>query len=198
MRFKILSSWTVAVFLFSAIPLFAQVVPQAREGHFPFSAGAGLSSYNVDWGHGRMLGGTLWGDWYPGFVPSYLRGIGVEFEARDISLNRSSTQSSNFREDTIGGGILYTWRRSSRLSPYGKYLVSFGSIDFSTTPPYTHDTRTVTAPGLGVEYRLFSSFRARADYEYQFWPDFPVSSRTLHPQGFTVGAMYDFRGFHGR
>jgi hypothetical protein len=37
----------------------------------------------------------------------------------------------------------------------------------------------------------------RGDYEYQSWPDIaiyrPNSTHILDPQGFTIGAMYDFR-----
>lgn len=191
MRFKIALSPILAVSLLTAVaPIFSQVAPQAHEGRLPFSVGAGVSTFDVDWGHGRMLGGTLWADWHPGMLPSFLNGLGLEIEARDISLDRGD-KPSNYREDTAGGGPIYTWRRYRNFRPYGKYLIQFGSIDFRVSnPAYTHDTRTVSAPGLGFEFRLFKNIWARADYEYQFWPS--LLGGTADPQGFTFGASYDF------
>ncbi|MGA9425696.1 MAG: hypothetical protein WBV33_11520, partial [Terracidiphilus sp.] len=122
----------------------------------------------------------------------------LEVEARDISLNHSSSQPSNFRQDTVGGGIIYSWPHYARLRPYGKFLMSYGSIDFLTPlfPTYTHDTRTVLAPGLGFDYRVYGPLLVRVDYEYQFWQQ--LFSGTLEPQGFTVGAAYAFGSGIGR
>ncbi len=78
----------------AAIPIFSQVVPQAQEGLWPFSVDAGVSTFDVDWGHGRMLGGTLWADWHPNRIRSLLDGLGLEIEARDISLNRGDEPSN--------------------------------------------------------------------------------------------------------
>lgn len=58
-------------------------------------------------------------------------------------------------------------------------------------PHYTHDTRDVFASGGGLNYRLVHQLWVRADYEYQMWPD--LFKKTLEPQGFTLGASYDFR-----
>jgi opacity protein-like surface antigen len=185
-----------AVLAAATVSAFSQVVPAATEGGLPFSAGGGLSSYDVDWGHGRMLGGTLWFDYTPGFVPTVLRGIGIEAEARDISFDRG-THTSNFRQDTAGGGPIYTWHHYRNFYPYGKALLEFGSIDFQVgNPTYTHDTRTVLATGGGVETRVYHHVWVRADYEYQFWQTL-IGGR-LDPQGFTLGVKYDFRAFHPR
>jgi len=184
------------ILLIAAVPSFPQVVPSAHEDRLSFSVGAGASSFDVDWGHGRMLGGTLWADWHPGKVPSFLNGIGLEIEARDISLDRG-THPSNYREDTAGGGPIYTWRHYRNFHPYGKFLLQFGSMDFKIpNSTYTHDTRTIYAPGLGLEYRVFENIWARADYEYQRWPN--LLGGTPDPQGFTVGASYDFGHRHRR
>jgi opacity protein-like surface antigen len=64
-------------------------------------------------------------------------------------------------------------------------------MDFRTSDPtYSHDNRVVYAPGLGLEFRVFQNVWARADYEYQVWPD--LFGQTSDPQGFTFGASYDF------
>jgi opacity protein-like surface antigen len=212
MRFKlfVLSILTVSLFA-AAFPAFSQVVPAATSGgHWPLSVGIGPSSYDVDWGHGRMYGGTIWVDYYPGMLPSILHGLGVEAEARDISLDRHEdphqqypnwSEQANTREDTAGGGVIYTWRHFRNFHPYGKFLISFGSVDFITglthaTSTYTHDTRTLKAPGLGFEYRIYHQFWARADYEYQDWGT--LLGKTLNPQGFTVGVAYNFSHFSHR
>jgi opacity protein-like surface antigen len=171
---------------------FPQTGPSATEGGVPLAVGGGVSYWDVDWGHSRMEGGTLWADYYPNRVPSILRGIGLEAEARDVSFNRGD-KPSNFRHDTAGGGVIYAWRHYPNFYPYGKFVMGLASIDFQIPqiPTYTHDTRTFMAPGLGLEYRVYRHVWARADYEYQFWEKF--AGNTPNPQGFTVGAMYDFR-----
>jgi len=175
-----------------ASPGFSQVVSPVSENGFPISVGGGFSYWDVDWGVTKMEGGTLWADWQP----SYLRGFGVEAEGRDISLDRGYAQN-NFREATAGGGVIYAWDRYRDFRPYAKYLVSFGGINFDFYNPalsfYTHDTRTVTAPGFGLEARAYKHLWARVDYEYQFWPDLFGTNKVLNPQGLTFGLMYDFR-----
>jgi opacity protein-like surface antigen len=190
-----------ALLLCAELPLMAQTAPAAVSGgNQHLEAGAGLSDFDVDWGHGRMLGGTLWVDWSYNQVPSFLRGVGIEAEWRDISLNRSSTQPPNYRLDTIGGGVIYTLRRYGNFEPYGKFLLDYGGIDWNNPEPeFDHETRTVFAPGLGLKYLIHGNILVRVDYEYQFWPNIaPMSSGThiLDPQGFTIGVMYDLTGLY--
>jgi opacity protein-like surface antigen len=181
-----------------SLPLLSQTAPSATEVGLPLAVGAGFSNYDVDWGHGRMDGTTLWMDYMLKPVPSLLHGIGIEAEARDISLNRGN-QPSNFRLDTAGGGVIYKWPHYRNFHPYGKFIVNYGSIDFSgipNFPNYKHDSRTIYAVGGGLEYRAFRHIWVRADYEYQAWPN--LLSNTLDPQGFTAGAAYDFSLVHSR
>jgi hypothetical protein len=192
MRLKIYFALLLAALPFCAAHvLLAQAAPAARDGSLPLAIGGGLSSYDVDWGSGRMLGGTVWADYTPSWLPARLRGLGVEAEARDISLEHSPSQPSNFREATMGGGPIYTWRHFRNFHPYGKGIASFGIINFG--PPnssYNYDSRTVLSAGVGFEYRVYRNVWARADYEYQDWPQ--LFGHILDPQGFTVGASYHF------
>lgn len=197
MRFKhygwFLLAFSVLVFSKAGI---SQVVPQANAGSgLAIKLGAGVSSFDVDWGHGRMLGGTLWADWHPKQISGKLYGLGIEAEARDISFNRSPSQV-NFRQDTAGGGVIYNWPHYRKFRPYGKFLVSFGSMDFKIRTPYSHDTRVVFAPGVGFDYRMWGPIWFRADYEYQFWET--LLGHTPDPQGFTLGAAYAFGSRRGR
>jgi hypothetical protein len=191
-------SLTVILILSSIHPAFSQTVPSAYEGSLPFTAGAGASNFNVDWGKTRMYGVTLWGDWHPGTLPNFLRGLGVEMEARDISFDRNKDVTPNFRMDTFGGGLIYTWHHFRYIRPYGKGLISLGSFDFNDkkTSNFNHNTELEFSPGLGLEFRTLPHFWVRADYEYQIWQ--PIFGKTPDPQGFTLGAVYDFGTFHRR
>jgi hypothetical protein len=158
-----------------------------------------------------MEGVTLWIDWIPRLPgPSFLRGIGVEVEGRDINYGLPASLSdaelhdtgTNMRQDTGLGGVIYTVRRYSRVHPYGKAMAGLGSIDFPPLPAspawYRHDDRTITAFGAGADIRAWRSLWVRADWEYQFWPGLFGSSHALTPTGITIGAVYDFRGVHRR
>lgn len=192
-----------ALFVGSAYLSFAQVVPSASENRLPLAVGAGLSSFNPDWAHGRMLGGTLWADYTPNWVPQRLHGIGLEVEARDLNYHRSPSQPANLREDIASGGVIYSWRHFHNFRPYGKFLMGFGNTDYEgKTLVRGHDSRTITSLGGGAEFRVFRHVWVRADYEYQSWPDFfkhtAAPSGRLNPQGFTLGAMYNFNRPHFR
>jgi Outer membrane protein beta-barrel domain len=197
MKWSTLLSAIIATALFTAIsPAYSQTDPAAYMGQLPFTLGTGASNFDVDWGQSRMYGITAWAQWRPGTLPHILDGLGLDIEGRDINYGRPSTLPSNFRMDTLTGGPMYTWHRFRNIQPYGKFLIGLGSIDFtSSNPYYKHDTRTIYAPGGGVQYRLVRHIWVRGDYEYQMWPQLFGNNKTLDPQGFTVGVSYDFRSF---
>jgi opacity protein-like surface antigen len=201
----------VIPFLGVAFSVHAQSAPSAIEIQFPFAIGAGFSGYNPDYGHGHILGGTLWIDYFPRRVPSVLRGIGVEAEARDLNYGRSPALPGNLRQDTAEGGLIYSWPHFRAFRPYGKLSCGYGNADAESTKGVRfHDSRTIFSGGGGFEYRVFPTLSLRADYEYQVWPDFfkhpatvnpPQPARPsglLNPQGFTLGAVYHFSRPHFR
>lgn len=177
----------------AAFPLYAQVAPEATRAGLPLTVGVGFSNFDTDW-NGYLSGPMFWVDWNIYQLPASLQGFGIELEGRDLNYVRTGGVP-NLRQDTAGGGPIYTVRRYRRFQPYGKFLVSLGSIDFTIQgfPNYTHDTRTVLAPGGGFNYRVLQNVWVRGDYEYQFWPDLG-HGHTLNPRGVTVGVAYDFRG----
>jgi len=75
-------------------------------------------------------------------------------------------------------------------------MYGYASIDFPPFGSYSHDTRTIKAAGVGVQYRVWSSVSARVDYEYQWWPN--LANDHPRPNGFTFGLAYDFSGFGRR
>jgi hypothetical protein len=192
MRLKLVIA---AVMLTATLPVFPQAAPAVKGGGgIPIVVGAGFSSFYTDWS-AYERGPALWIDWSFYNGRSFLSGFGLEVEGRDLNYWRSG-DVPNLREDTIGGGPIYHWRQFHRLHPYGKFLISYGSIDFTSDDPfYRHDTRTVYAPGTGADYRVWRNVWVRGDYEWQFWRDFP-HTHALSPDGFTIGASYDFGHIH--
>jgi opacity protein-like surface antigen len=190
-----------ALFVIAALPGFSQVVPAAYQGGLPFAVGGGMSDWNVDWGQGNKFGGaTLWMDYFPPFRPKVLHGIGVEIEAHDVHFNLNPPP--NLRQVTVGGGALYTWRHFQNFSPYAKFEMGWGREDFPNrnplgSKPYQHDVVIYMAPGAGLEYRVYRHIWVRADYEYQRWGPIPPAITSLTPNGFTFGAMFDFRHHRG-
>ena len=188
-----LCSKLVLTVLFAAlaVPAFSQVAPSATGGTgLTMAVGAGVSDYKMDYGPAHEWGGTLWLDASRNHVPSYLRGLGVEIEARDLSRDRGPYLPNDFRTDTLGGGLKYSWRHFHRVRPYVKFLVSYGSLDITKTG--YHFTWVDLAPGGGIDYRAFGSVWFRADYEYQDWPNIFGHGYDLDPQGVTLGALYEF------
>jgi opacity protein-like surface antigen len=186
---------TLAVFFAAlSVPVFSQAAPSATEGGLPLVVGGGFSDFDTDFGTVRLEGAAVWVDWDLYGGPSFLQGFGLEVEGRDIHFGKPANTPQQFRFDTAEGGVIYTWRRYRHLHPYGKFLLGYGVIEFPDTadPYYTHDSRSVIAPGGGLEYSVYRNISVRGDYEYQFWPQL-FGPHALNPNGFTVGATYDFR-----
>jgi opacity protein-like surface antigen len=194
MRWKLLVVPVLALFFVgTGLSAHAQVTYSADTGKKPFTVGVGISNFSDDWRatNARQAGITLWADWRLPYMPAPLQGLGIEFEGRDINWATSAAIPGH-RMDTALGGPMYQWRRRGRIKPFGKYLIGIGSIDFpSSGTTYTHDTRTVYEPGVGVDVRFWNNFSARATYDYQFWHQL-LGLHDLNPNGFTIGAAYDF------
>jgi hypothetical protein len=175
-----------------------QVASAATQGYTPLEVGAGVSTWSTNWGPGHMIGITSFADYHLS-LPGKLRGLGVEGEYRDVNWGRDY-EPSNYRQMTIGGGPLYTVPFRNHFRFYGKYLIDYGSMDFMFTPNsgYTHDTRTVYAPGAGAEYRIKNSFWGRVDFEYQTWPHLFSATTSPTPYGFTFSLGYDVRSPYRR
>jgi hypothetical protein len=179
-----------ALLTLSTLPVFAQVAPAVKIGGLPLGVGAGVSDYSVDYGPSRrMIGISAWADY------DIFHGLGIEAEGTSIFADKPSALQ-RMRQDTIKGGVIYRTRSFFGVRPYVKGLGGLASIDFpSRNPLYTHDTYTMYAFGGGGEYRVWKTLYARADYEYQFVPQYQ-GRNTLNPNGFTIGATYYLRGLH--
>ena len=181
-------------FLGVALPCRAQVTYSAEGGgKVPFTVGAGVSNFSDDWGvlNPRQTGMSVWVDWRFPHMPRVLNGLGVEFEGRTLQWGTPSYLPGH-RMDTALGGPIYQFRRYKRIRPFGKYLLGIGSIDFPIPGSnYNHDTRVVFEPGVGADLRVWNSISVRGTYDYQFWHQI-FGLNDLNPNGFTIGAVYDF------
>ncbi len=194
-----LKAMMVALTFAASVPVVSQVLPSATEGHLPIKVGGGVSYFNSSFGDNRLLGGAVWVDGTPPKIPHSLHGLGLEAEVRYITVGQPASDAGGiFHQGTVGGGPTYTWFHFHNFHPYAKLLVDVGRQDFNVgTPNFHHETQLVYAPGGGVDYRVFKNLWARADYEYQIWPDpFGDPNWTLDPQGFTLGMSWDFRRYH--
>jgi opacity protein-like surface antigen len=183
-----------ALFLAGTLPIAAQSNPSAVQGAWPLIVGGGISRFNMDFpavSSSNMEGPTLWVDWV--HIPFAPRRLGLHAEWRKLNLNPPSA-APQLRSNSFNGGPTYTWT-FSRLALYGKGAVGYGSMDFPPFGGYSHDSRTIWAAGGGAEYRVWNSVWARADYEYQWWPDLFVSGG-VHPNGVTFSLGYDLRTIH--
>ncbi len=141
-----------------------------------------------------MEGYSAWVDFYPHGLPAILSGLGVEGEGHAIDFGRSAN-IPKMRQDTAVGGPIYTWNRHRSFRPFVKFLYGVGSIDFPPPtgfPNYSHDTFGVFAPAGGLEYHVWQHVWVRGRYEYQFWHH-TFGNTDLTPNGFTIGASYDFQ-----
>lgn len=197
MRFKLKVGLILPCLLVcAATPAISQAVPSAIEGGWPIVVGAGFSNYSTDFNPpGRESGGALWVDWTIRQIPSKLYGLGLEFEARDLSLG---APLPNMRYDTAAGGAVYHYTRIRNLRPYGKFLTGFGSVDFPAYGFYAHDTRTFYAWGGGVDVHAYKHVWVRADYGYQRWQALFGAAAHMHPNGLTIGPEFDFGTHHMR
>ena len=196
MRMKLIPRLISAVLVvLASLPVYSQVSPAANRGGVPIVVGVGMSDFSIDWGPSRRMEGiSAWVDYYPNRLPRIIQGLGIEAEGHAIDFGRPSALSK-MRQDTGEVGAIYAWNRYRNFRPYGKFLFGIGSIDFpppAAFPTYSHDTFLVSSPGGGAEYRVWQHVWVRGDYEYQFWHH-AFGPTDLNPNGFTIGASYDFR-----
>jgi hypothetical protein len=172
---SLLSFALVLLSFASGRALFGQSVESANAGGVSVWIGAGASGYYLQYGGVKNLGLT-------GFVDAdSIRRWGIEGEGRWLDYH----QTANIHAETYLAGPRYHFN-VGRLQPYVKGLAGVGKFNFPYN--YAYGSYFVIAPGAGMDYRLTRRVSVRADFEYQYWPQFtfgPMSS-----SGVTTGIRY--------
>jgi hypothetical protein len=172
-------------FVFAALSLRGQVVPSASSGALSLDAGGLGSVAQPDYAAqgvaqtspNRLYGAGTYVDAH------FSRWVNIEGEARWLTFN----EYLGINEKTYLIGPRVPIGTFKRFTPYGKFLVGFGSGSFINGHSF------VMAYGGGLDYRLSKRFTIRcADFEYQQWPI--NSAVTLWPYGGSVGISYKFFG----
>ena len=170
----LLAAW--AALIAGAPELHAQATAPATGPGSNVSVGGEVSAFRNPYGQ-RTLGG---GGVYVDINPTWR--YGLEGEARYLRLNTDEdvTLTNYFVGMRVGV-------RPGRFSPYGKFLVGAGKINY----PFNYATGTyfTLVPGGGIDYRLNDRFTVRAvDFEYQLWQKFDYG--TMRPYGVSVGLSF--------
>jgi opacity protein-like surface antigen len=195
MRWKL---FLAALFTLLTSPAFAQVAPAVKISGLPIGVGVGLSDYDTDYGASlRMLGVSAWADY------NIFHGVGIEAEGMSIFADRPSSLCTSgprticqLKQNSIKAGVIYKAPAFHGLHPYAKFMGGVGEIYFPTHNFfYSQDAFTTYGAGGGVEYKIWRTLSARADYEYQWYEQF-LGKGTLNPNGVTIGATYYLRGIH--
>jgi opacity protein-like surface antigen len=152
-----------------------QAAESADAGGAMLSVGVALSGFALQYGDRGMLGITAWVD------ADTIRRFGVEGEMRRLEYH----QTANVHAETYLAGLRYHFNYG-RTQPYIKALGGDGHFNF----PYNFATGNyfVIAGGGGLDYRLSRRWIARADFEYQEWPQFTFGA--MNSVGGTVGIRY--------
>ncbi len=191
MRLKLILA---GLLFLTAVPVFAQVVPQATEHNVPLYVGGGYARYSPDWGPGRTLDGI---NAYAGITLPRISvipaGLGVEAEWRSLFFNPSTNVPGYvISETTMGGGVIYKYQHWQRLRPYAKYFLEQGKNHYASHPDaFAYDM--VTVMGGGIEYKVKSHYWVRADYSRQTWSNLFLLNKDSNPQGVTLGMTYNFQ-----
>ena len=165
--------------------LHAQATAAATRGGIA-QAGVAYTISNEDEYPGRHLQGmTIYGTF------DLNNHIGVEGNVHLASLFKSYY---DYKENSYDAGLRWA-QHYRKFTPYAKALVGFGH---ATAPSpiqivggSTPGTYFLFGLGGGLDYSLSNKINARADFEYQRWPNFPPHGLT--PPLFNVGVAYRFR-----
>jgi Outer membrane protein beta-barrel domain len=153
----------------------AQSPEAGNAGDIYLWVGGGASGYYIQYGQVKNLGITAYVD------ADTVRRFGIEAEGRWLEFH----QTNEIHADTYLVGPRYHFN-ANRFQPYVKGLAGIGHFTFPYN--YAHGSYFVIAPGGGLDYRLGRRWSVRADFEYQFWPQFTFGA--MSSGGATVGVRY--------
>lgn len=153
----------------------AQSRESATAGRLFLWVGGGASGYYIQYGAVKNLGITAYVD------ADSVRRFGIEAEGRWLDWH----QNNDIHAETYLAGPRYHFN-VGRIQPYVKGLAGLGRFNFTNN--YAYGRYFVVAGGGGMDYRLSPRWSARADFEYQYWPQFTFGA--MSSGGVTVGVRY--------
>ncbi len=165
----------VVLLLIAGRRSFAQSQESANAGHSFIWVGGGVSGYYLQYGAQKSLGITGYLD------ADSVRRLGMESEARWLNFHLAH----DINAQTFLAGPRYHFNMN-RFQPYIKGLGGIGNFNFSYN--YAHGRYIVIAPGGGFDYRVSPRLCVRADFEYQYWPQFTYGA--MSSPGASVGFRY--------
>jgi hypothetical protein len=154
---------------------FAQSREAATAGRAFVWVGGGASGYYLQYGAVKNYGVTAYVD------ADSVRRFGLEAEGRWLDFH----QTNDIHAETYLAGPRYHFN-IGRFQPYVKGLGGIGKFNF--THSYAQGSYFVVAGGGGADYRLSPRWSARADFEYQYWPQFTFGA--MSSGGITLGVRY--------
>ncbi|HLI03880.1 MAG TPA: outer membrane beta-barrel protein [Terracidiphilus sp.] len=157
----------------------AQVEQSATKGGLGIHAGGEFSIFQPDYageGVAQTSPQRLYG--LGAFIDAdFSRWIQIEAQGRWLHWN----QYAGIYQNTYGIGPRVPIHEFRRFTPYGKFLIGWGSMSD------LNGKATALTYGGGVDYRLSPRLAARGDFEYQDWR---VADPNLHPYGVSIGLSY--------
>jgi hypothetical protein len=180
--------------LIVSAPVMAQSKESATAAAHRLLVGAEISTFNPDWGCVNGSAFTCWNAHLVGVaaladVNHLWRGLGVEGEARWMHWGGPG---DGLVESNYLVGPRYQLYRKMNFAFYGKGLVGKSRITRSFNEG--QGSYFTLAPGGTVEYGIAWRMVIRAEYEYQFWPQFQglpgQPAHGLTPNGFSFGVGY--------
>jgi Outer membrane protein beta-barrel domain len=170
----------------------AQVAPSAYAHGMSITAGGEVSAFQPDYaglGVPQESTNRLYG--IAAFVDAkFTPWIQIEGEGRWLRFN----QLDGIYEDTylIGPRLPIYKLRYKRITPYGKFLIGFGRLNFEDHNGWGRYTDLTYGGGLDI--KLTKRITARLpDFEYQQWPKWSeggAKTYTLWPYGISAGVSY--------
>ena len=143
------------------------------------------------------------------FVPKRVNGeaFGVDFTryfrsriAPSVEARVNVADGPLVNERTYLFGLRAQTDFHERYHIYADFLAGPGQIhyNYAVQGGYVGDNSTVYAPGAGVDIDLVHHFRAKIDFEEQYWNTGHNTNTAFQPTLLTVGVTYPipFRPFH--
>jgi opacity protein-like surface antigen len=185
---RLISALFLIVLVSASVSASAQVTASAFQRGFSVDVGGEASAFQPDYagnGIAQTSPNRLYG--YGAYIDArFTRWIQVEAEGHWLQYN----EFDGIGQNTYLIGPKVPIVDFHRITPYGKFLIGWGSGN-----GWLFGKATTFAYGGGVEYRLWRRFTIRPfDFEYESWRTTPV----LRPYGASAGISYRVLGGRAR